>query len=460
MANIQGVDISNLQGAIDWPTVATSGIGLVWSKASEGTGYRDPTYTANRQGCIDTGIQHGSYHFARPDLQTMPLDEAHYFLQSVPDAGPNSLLCLDMEMPETDGPDLSAWALAFLEEVKARTGATPYLYSYPHYISTRLHDKRLATYPLWLASYSPSFVVPTPWTQVAMWQYTSKGSVPGITGVVDRDLCYAGAPGVKDAPMTPRVFPAVYLQRDPRWAAQLLGGIAGATVGEFGCYLASLAMLASYYGHTLTPPQLNSALAAQRIYVSGDLMPDDALHRLYPDLAVQQVYNWASVPADLGALKQVAADPALTAVIELDFDHDPSDGIASHFVVLAGCDSSRVLVFDPWWGDGTHADDMTTHYGPDPALTIQKAVVYRGKVPAPPVVHYKLSASQWLQQTPGTNNAVPGAPQVPKGAAIVCIGNPVTVTDAKSTSRWQRIGYGHQGKLWEGFVLSRFVKAV
>lgn len=81
--------------------------------------------------------------------------------------------------------------------------------------------------------------------------------------------------------------------------------------------------------------------------------------------------------------------------------------------------------------------------------------------PAPVKPRFKLTSAQWLQSQPGTNNAVPGAPQVPKGAAIVCIGNPVTVTDAKGAkSRWQKIGWAYKGKLVEGFVLSKFVKAV
>jgi len=78
-------------------------------------------------------------------------------------------------------------------------------------------------------------------------------------------------------------------------------------------------------------------------------------------------------------LRSIAADPSLTAVIGLDFDHNPADGVQTHFSPLAGCDGVHVQLADTWYG-GIIAD-MTVNYGPDPATTIQKVVVYRGPAP-------------------------------------------------------------------------------
>lgn len=289
----RGVDVSNLQGVIDWPTVAASGISWAAIKVTEGTGYVDPMAERNLLGAHNAGLTTVPYHFARVDLGTNAVDEAAFFLAH---CGSSPLVVLDMEMPETPGPDLSAWALAFLNHVQD-AGKAVYIYSYPYYIQTRLQDPALTAFGLWLATYSASFIVPKPWSSVQMWQNGDNGLVPGINGRVDTDISYVDL----------------------------------STIGQ--------------------PP------------------------------------------------------------------------------------------------------------APQPAPTPQPTPEPPTPPAAPP--SYRLTASQWLQSTPGTNNAVPGAPQVPKGAAIVCIGNPVVVTDgAENKSKWQRIGYGHQGRLWEGFVLSRFVKAV
>jgi lysozyme len=43
--------------------------------------------------------------------------------------------------------------------------------------------------PLWLAAYNNSPMVPVAWSAFSLWQYTSTGSVSGISGNVDRDAC-------------------------------------------------------------------------------------------------------------------------------------------------------------------------------------------------------------------------------------------------------------------------------
>jgi len=182
-------------------------------------------------------------------------------------------------------------------------------------------------------------------------------------------------------PAAPRVFPDVYLQRDSRWTNQRLGTVDGITLGAYGCYVTSLAMVAGSYGHHITPAALDDVLTNRNVYANGDMMPDDALARVYPDLRLERVYEWSGVPADLGVLARLARDPALAVVLGLDFDADPTDGIQTHFVTMQTCDGRAVWIDDPWYGNGRHPDNFSVHYG-DPRITIQKAVVYRGPVGA------------------------------------------------------------------------------
>lgn len=141
-------------------------------------------------------------------------------------------------------------------------------------------------------------------------------------------------------------------------------------------------MLAGYYGHTITPKELNDLFNQKGIYSQGDLLTDDALTKVFPDIAYQESYDYAKVPANLNQLKALAADDATTIILELDFDHDLSDGIQRHFVCVHSYDGTTLQIYDPWWGTDA---DFSLHYGDDPATTILKFVVYHGTPVAPPV---------------------------------------------------------------------------
>src|SRR5947209_15501599 len=61
-----GTDISGYQPSINWTTVKNAGVTFAWAKATEGTGYTNPYFTAQESGAKGVGIYIGAYHFARP----------------------------------------------------------------------------------------------------------------------------------------------------------------------------------------------------------------------------------------------------------------------------------------------------------------------------------------------------------------------------------------------------------
>lgn len=172
-----------------------------------------------------------------------------------------------------------------------------------------------------------------------------------------------------------RQYPFIYSQRDPAWASQRLGTVNGATIGQYGCILTCQAMKAGYYGHEIKPNALDDIFTNKNIYVQGDLLPDSGVHAVFNDIQLVEVKTYTSGPADLNYLKQLAADPAVTVTIEVDFDHDPNDGIQTHFVELHDYDGTTLTIYDPWYGQ---PDNFTTHYGTNPAVTIQKFAIYKG----------------------------------------------------------------------------------
>ncbi len=177
-----------------------------------------------------------------------------------------------------------------------------------------------------------------------------------------------------------RQYPFIYSQRDSAWASQQLGSVAGATIGQYGCILTCHAMKAGYYGHEIKPNALNDIYKQRNLYVSGDLLSDADLHAVFDDIQLIDTRNYQDVPADLNYLKQLAADNTITVTLELDFDHDPNDGIQTHFVELHDFDGTNLTIYDPWYGTD---DNFTLHYGTNLAQTIQKFAVYKGSPQQP-----------------------------------------------------------------------------
>ena len=195
--SLLGIDVSHYQHQIDWNQVAASGIRFAFAKASEGTGFVDPMYETNKTEAMAAGIIFGAYHFARPDLHPFsPVTEADHFVDTA-QLGPGNLLpVLDIERSGTLTPtEETQWILGWLDEVTARTGIRPIVYTSPLGWKNRADDTTAiadAGYTvLWVAHWNvASPTLPANdwqghgWT---FWQYGDCGSVPGITGCVDTD---------------------------------------------------------------------------------------------------------------------------------------------------------------------------------------------------------------------------------------------------------------------------------
>lgn len=198
----KGVDVSHYQGVIDWAQVAGASIRFAFAKATEGTTYVDVTYPVNRAGAEGMGIRFGAYHFGRPEgtsaatLTGSAIAQADH-LVDVAQPQPGELPpVLDLEVTGGLGTDaLAQWAQAFLDEVKARTGVSGFVYSSPNFWKAKLAntgDFALAGYRLWVAHWTASASPLLPadnwgglgWT---FWQYTDCAEIPGFLKCVDGD---------------------------------------------------------------------------------------------------------------------------------------------------------------------------------------------------------------------------------------------------------------------------------
>lgn len=162
------------------------GISRLIMRACEGTGFQD----ANWSGYVQAALSHGidriyHYQYNHPELNSAQA-EVDYLMNIVRSSlRSQDNLMMDMEqvVPQAD----CTWLQTWLSLASRGSGKPVVFYSYLDYIQTRLSGCRgLQSYPLALAAYTPSLpTIPAPWSSALWWQYSSKGSVPGIPGLVD-----------------------------------------------------------------------------------------------------------------------------------------------------------------------------------------------------------------------------------------------------------------------------------
>jgi GH25 family lysozyme M1 (1,4-beta-N-acetylmuramidase) len=188
VTTLLGIDVSNHQGPVDFGAVKRAGNAFVILKATEGVGFTDATFASNRTKAHAAGLVVGAYHFASGGD---PVAEANAFCAVVGSLAAGELVVLDWETKTANPP---AWCRMWLDRVAAVLGVKPLIYM--NQTTRDGHDWSpvvAGDYGLWIAAYDNSAtVVPSPghWPNVALKQWTSGGSVPGVAGPTDRNVFF------------------------------------------------------------------------------------------------------------------------------------------------------------------------------------------------------------------------------------------------------------------------------
>lgn len=185
-SNIKVIDISHHQGKIDWTAVKEDGVQGAFIKATEGRTGLDTKFEVNAKAAAAAGLPVGFYHYAHPENND-PLSEAARFANTVKSykAVFPHVLDVEGESQQVGSGKLSAWCVAWLQEVERLTGHPTMVYTGASFAKTYL-SKQLAPWPLWIAHYGVSTpLANSTWDKWSVFQYTSTGSVMGITGNVD-----------------------------------------------------------------------------------------------------------------------------------------------------------------------------------------------------------------------------------------------------------------------------------
>jgi lysozyme len=158
------VDVSNNNGRVDFKAVKAQGAAGVYLKVTEGTGFVDPYYVANRAAAKAASLRVGGYHFAHP--KNDPATEAAFFLSHLKLEKGDLLPAFDIEVSDgVIGSRIHSFSRKFLAVVKAKIDANPVVYAGCFF----MRDNGLLALPgpKWVAAYGSR-----PACRWDAWQYT------------------------------------------------------------------------------------------------------------------------------------------------------------------------------------------------------------------------------------------------------------------------------------------------
>lgn len=218
---IFGVDVWSGYGNIDWVKARDEGeVRFAIIKCTQGNDGVDPKFKANAKGCQDAGIPHAPYLFGYPlrDDPKKPGRSPEWQARKLyADCGGYADMppVLDLEWPPhyervkgtsqiidrwaqwgIDGAFIAEWGLRCLAELERLFGRVPILYTYPDFwqsLGEAGRSLEWSKYPLWIANYTHSSeglpregskpIVPAPWKEWSIWQYSADGSPVRVPGV-------------------------------------------------------------------------------------------------------------------------------------------------------------------------------------------------------------------------------------------------------------------------------------
>lgn len=194
----KGVDVSELQGNVNWKKVAQNGVDFAMLRATYDSSGTDSQFENNIQEISKTTINAGAYHQSSAQNVGEAVQEAKYFLNTVKRYSITYPLALRMEsdFDFQKGKDyFTNIVLAFLNVIK-ENGYYPILYATWEMINNFLNMTRLSGFDIWLGAPSNDKSNVPKLKKLAIWQYSQRGSVPGIAGNANLDISFVDYPSI------------------------------------------------------------------------------------------------------------------------------------------------------------------------------------------------------------------------------------------------------------------------
>ena len=208
-----GIDVANINGAIDWQQVKASGIDFViiragWTHYAGGL-TEDKRFAQNMAGAAAAGLDIGVYVYSydrSAEAAHIAAEKLHTLLSNYGTINYPVWFDIEDQWNLTAGKQLNTQICqAFLSQMEAY-GYYTGIYSFANFLQGYLDMEALSAYDVWVADYRDPMKYPGPY---GIWQhgivgsqgvfgrdYTIRGQVPGLSGNCDVDYAYKDYPTI------------------------------------------------------------------------------------------------------------------------------------------------------------------------------------------------------------------------------------------------------------------------
>lgn len=199
-ASCTGIDLSEYQGDIDFNAVKNSGVTYVMLRlggryySDEGDMYKDDMFDTYYENAKKAGLKVGAYFFSQAASVEDGIAEAQFAISILDGKKLDFPIAFDWETIAEDnartdsvtGEELTNIAIAFCQTLDEK-GFDSIIYSNTSLMYYMYDLSKLKEYDFWVADYAD---LPTMYYNFTMWQYTTDGTVPGVEGTVDLNICF------------------------------------------------------------------------------------------------------------------------------------------------------------------------------------------------------------------------------------------------------------------------------
>jgi lysozyme len=209
--SVAGIDVSHYNGPINWKLVARAGYAFAYMKATESVSLKDERFAQNWSSAKEAGLIRGAYHVFDycADIgkqfsniqQTISKDSAALpialdLVWSHGPENPHQRNCANIDQTRARIMQLNAMIEAYYKK-------TPIIFANQSGLNELINDD-FNHDPIWLQLYGDPKTDPlenlkikgsNPWT---VWQHSSRGRVPGISGKVDLDVFFGNKKALEE----------------------------------------------------------------------------------------------------------------------------------------------------------------------------------------------------------------------------------------------------------------------
>ena len=199
----KGIDVSYHQGIIDWGKVKNAGIEFAIIRIGYGMydNQKDAQFENNYKNARAAGIPVGVYHYSYATSIEDAEREANLVVKWLNNRDLDLPVYFDIEDKSQQNlgkETLNSMCETFCNIIEA-AGYWAGIYSNKYWATSIIDGPTLGKrYTYWVAQYNSKCTYTGPY---AMWQYSSSGSVNGISGRVDMNYLYAELGGKKTGSM-------------------------------------------------------------------------------------------------------------------------------------------------------------------------------------------------------------------------------------------------------------------